>query len=112
MKIKTKKGKKYLFCRTKNCEISFYDCNGCEYKEYKIEEEKSITVPTTTGTSTPEITASIVDTNTLVSSSKKSKSISPSKKYMEWGEQALLSEIYMWRNSGSERWSGYASLNN
>ena len=36
MKIKTKKGKKYLFCRTKNCEISFYDCNGCEYKEYKM----------------------------------------------------------------------------
>ena len=36
MKIKTKKGKKYLFCRTKNSEISFYDCNGCEYKEYKM----------------------------------------------------------------------------
>ena len=33
---RTKKGKKYLFCRTKNCEISFYDCNGCEYKEYKM----------------------------------------------------------------------------
>lgn len=36
LKIRTKKGKKYLFCRTKNCEISFHDCNGCEFKEYKM----------------------------------------------------------------------------
>ena len=36
LKYRTKKGRKYLFCTTKNCEISFYDCNGCEFKEYRI----------------------------------------------------------------------------
>lgn len=36
LKYRTKKGTKYLFCKTKNCEILFYNCNGCEYKEYKM----------------------------------------------------------------------------
>ena len=35
LKYRTKKGRKYLFCTTKNCEISFYDCNGCEFIEYE-----------------------------------------------------------------------------
>ena len=33
--VKTKKYKKYLYCRAQRKEISFEDCRKCEYKKYK-----------------------------------------------------------------------------
>lgn len=33
--LKTKKGIKYLYCKTKKAQISFNDCANCSLKEYK-----------------------------------------------------------------------------
>ena len=35
LRYRTKKGIKYIYCKTKKCEISFYNCNNCANKEYK-----------------------------------------------------------------------------
>ncbi len=36
LKVKTKKGRKYVYCNLLKKEITFNSCNDCEHKEYKI----------------------------------------------------------------------------
>ena len=33
--VKTKKYKKYLYCKSQRKEISFEDCRNCEFKQYQ-----------------------------------------------------------------------------
>ena len=38
LKIKSKKGKRYIYCNLLKKEITFNNCNNCGYKEYKIKK--------------------------------------------------------------------------